>query len=446
MQFFELQIKNLRKIIFNKNCFYNSLFFLIFLIYFPYIYLSFSQIFSDYVYSDLLINYSGGFIRRGLLGELNFIFSEFTGNFSYTFFAFVFSLMYFFQIFLFYILLKKYKNFQFLLTIIVFSPALLLFNIYDLTAFMRKDIFFNVAILIHAYYVSNLISSKYSLQYYNKLLLFVIIPFLFINSFIHEIQIFFICFHVLLSYVAYSSKNLKFFKYKLANVYFILLVPFLLSLIWNGDVTQINEIKKSYSEFSIPSYIAIDSLEGNFNYMIGGFLKHFILYTYVNFINLFLAFLLSIVMFFVIFHSFMITNFIKAKSDIRKNYIYFFLPCILIVIPGWDFGRWINIILIHMMSFYFVFKIDDNKYFLHYKNNENMVFIIQSLLLVFVTMYILLWSMPVVCCYKETTIFHPGLFHEIVNLLIRIYYFIDRYIVDLLDIAPKFYKYLQIKP
>ena len=98
------------------------------------------------------------------------------------------------------------------------------------------------------------------------------------------------------------------------------------------------------------------------------------------------------------------------------------------------------------MSFYFVFKIDDNKYFLHYKNNENMVFIIRSLLLVFVTMYILLWSMPAVCCYKETNIFHPGLFHEIVNLLIRIYYFIDRYIVDLLDIAPKFYKYLQIKP
>ena len=97
---------------------------------------------------------------------------------------------------------------------------------------------------------------------------------------------------------------------------------------------------------------------------------------------------------------------------------------------------------IHMLSFYFVFKINSKNYFFS-KNNKT--FLLQSILCILLIAYIFLWSMPVVCCYK-VNIFYPGLFHEIVNLLVRFYIFIDRHIIDLLDIAPKFYKYIQIKP
>ena len=114
-------------------------------------------------------------------------------------------------------------------------------------------------------------------------------------------QIFFISFHLLLSYVAYEIKNQNFYKSNILKAYFVLLIPFFLSLVWNGDAIQISEIKKAYSELSIPSFIAIDSMAGNFNYILGGFLKHFILYNYINFVNLFLAFLLSIFIFLLFF-------------------------------------------------------------------------------------------------------------------------------------------------
>ena len=37
-------------------------------------FLNFTKIIADWVVADLLINYEGGFVRRGLLGQLNYFF------------------------------------------------------------------------------------------------------------------------------------------------------------------------------------------------------------------------------------------------------------------------------------------------------------------------------------------------------------------------------------
>ena len=57
-----------------KKIFFYSIFFLIFILYLPFIINSFYGPIYPYAFSDLHINYSGGFIRRGLLGEIARIF------------------------------------------------------------------------------------------------------------------------------------------------------------------------------------------------------------------------------------------------------------------------------------------------------------------------------------------------------------------------------------
>ena len=86
-------------------------------------------------------------------------------------------------------LLKKIKDYYLIFIFIVFSPSLILFNIYDQNTFLTKDIFSNLSILIHAVYINTHKNDK-DLKKYNKFLLFVVIPILFINIINHEMQFF----------------------------------------------------------------------------------------------------------------------------------------------------------------------------------------------------------------------------------------------------------------
>ena len=76
---------------------------------------------SYYEYSDWLINYQGGFTRRGLIGEFLFIVYEITNiRLDLLLYLFVVSLYVSFFYFFFKILDKS--NLNFLNTLIIFSP------------------------------------------------------------------------------------------------------------------------------------------------------------------------------------------------------------------------------------------------------------------------------------------------------------------------------------
>ena len=200
-----------------NNYFLELIFSIIFLIFICYFYRSFSNDFStsNYAYNELFINYHSGFIRRGLLGEIFFKLKSIFDISHKTFFGFLFIALYTLEILLFYIILKKIKNFIFLITIITFSPALLLFPIYDTNVYFVKDVFIKISILIHAI-ITNIY--KDDLKKYSTYFKYFIIPLLFINIlFIHEYQVLFISIHILLystslinlSYLTLiSSKNL----------------------------------------------------------------------------------------------------------------------------------------------------------------------------------------------------------------------------------------------
>ena len=92
-------------------------------------------------YADWLINYQGGFVRRGLIGEFFFqIYKYFNIRIDVLIFLFV-SLFYILFSFNFFKILKDIKL-NFLNLLIIFSPFSFLYPVMDQKTSGRKDIFF----------------------------------------------------------------------------------------------------------------------------------------------------------------------------------------------------------------------------------------------------------------------------------------------------------------
>ena len=122
------------------------IFFPIILIFFIYFIKSINGNITDNIYSfnELFINYQSGFIRRGLLGEIFWQIQNFYRVSPVYFFSTIFFSLYLIYIFFFYFLLKRLKDFIFIKILIIFSPAFILFPIYDPNIYYVKDIFIKI--------------------------------------------------------------------------------------------------------------------------------------------------------------------------------------------------------------------------------------------------------------------------------------------------------------
>lgn len=107
-----------------------------------------------YTWSELIINYQGGFVRRGLLGEIAY---QLNDVIKANLFISIISVLFYIIIILF-IVFREKINFVTLLFIL--SPATILFPIHYLNAFARKDIFILVAFVL-CIYISDHIYRQY---------------------------------------------------------------------------------------------------------------------------------------------------------------------------------------------------------------------------------------------------------------------------------------------
>jgi len=122
----------------------------------PFIYgglVLFAKFPSSYTWSELVINYQGGFVRRGLLGEISY---QLNGLIQARYFLCVVSVVMYLLILAFFVYSKKisYNRLLFL-----FSPAVTLFPIYDIDAFARKDVYI-IAAFVFCLYISERGTSK----------------------------------------------------------------------------------------------------------------------------------------------------------------------------------------------------------------------------------------------------------------------------------------------
>lgn len=121
------------------------------------------QRFSNYVYSEWLINYAGGFVRRGLTGTIIFGVREFFNFNNDQMFFMVVSVNYvIFLIFAGNYIFKVNQSFKLLtletLMIFLFLPSLILFPINDINGLGRKDYLFLLGLLMHLWLVSRTVN------------------------------------------------------------------------------------------------------------------------------------------------------------------------------------------------------------------------------------------------------------------------------------------------
>ena len=345
----------LRLIIKNQNkLLFNFLFLILFLVLSVYFYKSFFSMFGNkWAFWELFVNYEGGFMKRGILGEIFINLNKSFGISPFSFFSPLFVFLYSLQIIIFYKLLYPYKISKLLCVLIVFSPALLMFNFYDINAYFTKDNFTKLAILIHALFIVKKVHDKNSLVNYNRFLNFLVIPLLLFNILNHEQQVFFVSVHLLLTLlVNYNYDGIK--NYKCLKSYLILLIPFFIILLTPNSFEKVGLINDSIRIFSVK---ISDLHAGNINLMIGAVIKwHFLEMKNYNhniydFLNLFICIILSLFLFFSIFHYFVKENIYELNWFIKKYYLLFFLPCLAMFLCVLDHGRTINIFLTHLVSF-----------------------------------------------------------------------------------------------
>ena len=185
---------------------YTISFGLIFLIFLNAYYLSYNEIIGDqWAYQELFINYSAGFIKEVLP-----IFIEMNNFFEIEplkFFTIIFILIYSLYIFLCFKVFKKISNYKIFYLFIILSPSFILFYIYDLNTFLTKDIFTNLSVALHAFYIIKNFQ-RFNIINYNKFLTYFLIPILLLNILNHEFN-FFISIHILFTLTVYKRYNLK---------------------------------------------------------------------------------------------------------------------------------------------------------------------------------------------------------------------------------------------
>ena len=384
---------------------------------------------KQYAYDELFINYQSGFIRRGLLGEIFWQINNLTSIKPKIFFSILFFILYLVKIYFFFKIFKKFIIFKVIFISIIFSPALLLFHIYDPNMYFIKDIFIKVTIVLHGYFFIKTSEYKDQSERYLYYLKFIIIPILFIVILTHEYQIFFIGVHFLISIG--KVKNNTEFK-NLIKIYSILLLPFLLVISFFGDLSQFQNLSEILKKFDVSLN---PHLGGGIIKYIGAFYKwHFFYFSYRDFINLLLSIVLSILIFYIFFNFLKIENILLDCSKYQKNYLLYYLPCLIPVLLTTDHGRNISFISTHLIIYYLTLNLNINKF-----NNLRIILskkiFISFILILFVFFYIFMWKLDQFAGFGlrgiPNDIFKSSLFAEVIKFIKFLYNLIDNYIITL---------------
>ena len=281
-----------------------------------------------YTFTDWLINYEGGFVRRGLLGQIVFELSKLL-NIQIKFLILIFQISIYLIYFLLFFLLLSKRETNFFWLLIIFSPISFLYPMAELGALGRKDIFVITFFLIFSIINYRSLSS----------LLFSFIFIFTLSCLIHEITFFYIFHYLFVFYV----KNKIFINQKLNIkhylVSFLSLGVLLYLNLYLHNFVVIEDIVNSYN------YENLTALSGSFSHISptidSVFFKTFSNINIVTIARYGFLILISTIPF---------IYFIKIKSDYENKYFNFqniFISIILLSIPLYllifDWGRVIYI-------------------------------------------------------------------------------------------------------
>ena len=315
---------------------------------------------KDWGYSEFLLNYSEGFIRRGLPGAILQTVNKFFGFDPYLFLTAALIIILLIILVIFYYLLNSTKATASTIIFLSANPLLLNAPFLSVTMF-RKDWLIILGLMIHAYFARLVLFEKISSAKYILFLFFLIIYTQFaILS--HEITFLFVFVHFfLITNIrhCFSNFELKFIKKLYISFFVIQLSTFIYLMMNHGESGQVERIAKSISSYTeIGSINAILSFGSTSSQVLSGGLN------ITNFINNSLNYS---IWFFI--GPYLIFRVLKPKH-VRTLFVPFLttLPVFtLFILIGGDWGRWLTLLCFT----FFILMISDWQFVDIYSNAKS---------------------------------------------------------------------------
>jgi len=283
----------------------------------------------EFTISDWLINYQGGFTRRGLIGELAFKFSNifnFSLRESILLFQLLSYVLYYFLIFFFFKNIKK----NWLIYFAIFSPLFLLYPIAEVEVLARKEIFIFISFLI----ILNIFSLK-KVEGIHYIFFSIILG---ISCLIWEGVILYLSYFISILLV----KN-NFTIGKKQTIFILLsfvptLIIFCIIVSNNFDSKQVKLICESINE----CYGALTYLDRSLASNIGEVTSKFQITFLIRYVLIFLIGFFPLIL--LICNSKFVNQFkLNKKGFFIIFFVLIFSPTLVFYLIAQDWGRWINI-------------------------------------------------------------------------------------------------------
>ena len=296
----------------------------------------------EWTISEWLINYQGGFTRRGLIGEIVFQFSKI---FSITLREIIFT----FQVvtyIIFYSLLYKFIrdiNKSLLLIFAIFSPLFVIYPIAEVEVLARKEVFVFISFLTVAnIFAQKTIKNKHFL-YFSLILVTTIL--------IWEGVIFYLPFFIIIPIIKNNFVLDKIFLIRIILSVLPTLIVFNFFVFFKLSANEIKIMCDSVYE----CYGAMDYLDNSLDSNIAEVTSKFKLIYLIRYIFIFLIGFFPFLL--IIKNSkFKVNLFIFGKNCLPIFFILF-LPNILFFYVAQDWGRWINIsYTLSLLTYIYSFK------------------------------------------------------------------------------------------
>ncbi|MEO8557512.1 MAG: hypothetical protein ABI439_00505 [Rhodospirillales bacterium] len=297
---------------------------------------------TGWAWNELHVDYAGGFVRRGLLGEIAYQLHQQLGISTKVFFGFLFLTLTATQAVLLAALASPLAGRWpaiFLLTML--SPALLLFAAYDDGGYFRRDLFIALGMLLHALVARGRINGAVSAARYDGFVLLGVAPYVLLATMIHENQILFIPLHMAL--VALASGGWRASRPTTRNLGVLATIAVAcagLVVVYRGNAATAESICQSWQGLAAPlDCNPIRALGWNFSNLVELDLR--ILHKPISILLYLTSFLLALLPTLAIREAQRLDGHTPLPWRLLALVI---APQVILFAFGWDWGRWINLI------------------------------------------------------------------------------------------------------
>tara|TARA_B100000809_G_scaffold20899_2_gene18441 strand:+ start:859 stop:2058 length:1200 start_codon:yes stop_codon:yes gene_type:complete len=304
---------------------------------------------NDSTISEWLINYEGGFTKRGVIGQLSIYLSNF---FIIKLRDAIFILQtilvgtYFFLIYHF--LKNIFYNKIFIFAI--FSPIFILYPIAEIEVLARKEIFIFIYLLVYTFIPIE--EKKY--KFYYKFFLFPV------AILIWEPVIFFILFFFFLDLIENNIKKInKLFFFQIISYLPSILLALYIALNPISEESH-NLMRSSLMEnFNENCYMSCELLKTKSS-IYQQFQGNFDKYSIEIFVRYILIIIIGFGPLFILLFNSKLKNkifFLDKFNNLLFPYLILLSPVIFLFAMGYDWGRWVNIsYVISIISFIYIYK------------------------------------------------------------------------------------------